>query len=608
VNHPCPRYEPELSAYLDGESTPALRVEIETHLRACEPCRAAVAQLRGVSRVLRRWDAQETRYATSSGFKNRVFTKIGVEDAAPAGRFAWRAAAAAALVAAGATGFALVAPRLRQEDDADIRSLAGEVAKLEQTIRSRPSAGRAEGDATPRDAAADVERVEPLRSTISPVAEDDAPAAPEPAPEVYEQRGGRSYLRDALPEHEDFARERDKLGLLEEMLKMQESRGAKAAEPNRTTQAAPAPSPLQTFFADLRVASGSFTPFERMEKVQVWPIEATTSRPSDPARPLTCEKSISRPKNGLRATERYSRDSVVVEVENQDAKRSVLILAGEVLVGAHQDRVAREDALIGPGDTVSIPTYGSGSALVRTSYFNYTSCSGIAPQGLRALVAADRALLTGELGQDRFGEYVADTVKSLASPQGRGSLNNLFSNPQLVAKAEPSPKSLEKRLDAPNVVGFAVTAGSRVLGVEVFGDHATFVDHRARLLQSYALAAIALSPDGTRLDGATPSRDAVAALVASSQTGVFQTCTTSGYGTLTVFRGVQSGPFGFGLLDGSHVVHASMFTSVPDAPEGGGRAGSHRGGGESSSAAEGSHSGGTRGGSSGGGEGATDSK
>ena len=98
MNHPCPRYEPELSSYVDDELSPADRAEFDTHLRACEPCRAAVQQLRSVSRTLRRWDASETRYAISTGFRNRVFAEIEA-DVAPRRRVAWRAVAAVGLVA-----------------------------------------------------------------------------------------------------------------------------------------------------------------------------------------------------------------------------------------------------------------------------------------------------------------------------------------------------------------------------------------------------------------------------------------------------------------------------------------------------------------------------
>jgi len=604
VTHPCPRYEPDLSAFLDGETTPARRAELETHLRSCEACRVAVAQLRGVSRALRRWDAQETRYATSSGFKNRVFAGIGVEEeAAPKRTFAWRAAAAVGLVAAGATAFALVAPRFETGESEAYRQLAWDIKRLSKAMNNRASAPTVRDEQRPVETAK-VERLAPLEPVVDAPGADDDSATADAAPEIYEQRGDRRYLRDALSIHEDFARERDRLVLLEELRKMQEEKNQKPTELARPTQAAAAPSPLATYLGELRVASTSYLPFQ---KVQVWPIESTSAKSGPEAlRAFACEKAIAAGK--FTASENGSRDSVVVE--NHDAKRPVLVLAGDVLVGGRQDRVAREDALIGPGEQLSLSTYGSGGER-RTSYTRFTECTGIAPQALRALAGADRALFPGGLAQEKFNDYVADTVRSLVSPSPLGSLDKLFSNPELIGAADGYVRNFEKRLDAPNVVGFAVSAGGRLLGFEAFGDHATFVDHRLRLMRSYVLAAIALSPDGTRLAGDVPSRDAVVAMVASAPKSVFPPGTPSGFGTLVVFRGADNGPFGFGLLDGSRVVHAALFTAVPEPPDapGGGHAGGHRGAGDAPSGPETSHSGGARGGSSGdGAEGATDSQ
>ncbi len=603
---PCPRYEPELSAYLDGETPSARRAEIESHLRVCDACRAAVARLRGVSRALRRWDAQETRYATSTGFRSRVYSQIGVEDAPASGGFAWRAAAAAALVAAGATGSALVARRFGSDDRAAYERLAAQVAQIEAEYRTRPVEKSADPAAPP--AAASVDPLPQLRPIVAPLSPEDAAATPEAPPDVYEQRGDWRFLREALPDHESYARERDSLELREErQRRMQESSSQKSPETVRaTTQAAPAPSPLATFLGEARLASGSFGDYQ---KVQVWPIETSAVRASDAARPLACEKAVAQ--QILRVTESPTSESVVVE--NRDAKRPVLVLAGDVLVGGRRDRMAREDVLVGPGDQLSIPTYGSGRSL-RTSYTHFTSVNGIAPQELRALVAADRALLSGGIGQDRFDDFVAETLRSLSSPSGRGTLDNLFTNPMLVDKADLYERRLGKRLEPANVVGFAVTAGGKLLGAEIFGDHATFADQRSRLLRSYVLAAIASSPDGTRLDGAVPSRDAVAAVLASAPKGVFPPQgTPSGSGTLVAFRGgVEGGPFGFGLLDGAHVVHAAWFTSVPDGadPAAGAHAGPHRGvGGADAGGAEGgARPSGTRGGPSSEGDGATDAK
>ena len=43
----------QLSAYLDGALTPAERAAVDTHLGSCADCRARLAELRGVSALLR---------------------------------------------------------------------------------------------------------------------------------------------------------------------------------------------------------------------------------------------------------------------------------------------------------------------------------------------------------------------------------------------------------------------------------------------------------------------------------------------------------------------------------------------------------------------------
>lgn len=552
MTHPCPRYEPELSAYLDGETTPALRAEIESHLRVCDSCRAAVGQLRLVSRTLRRWDAQETRYAASTGFRNRVLSKVGAGRATGRSDAAWRIAAGIALVAAGAGGFALVSPRLADRDPAANDRVAAQLDRLEKLLRERPATNA--GAVSP-DGAAGVERLAPLGPVVAEPVPDDAPPAPAAAPDVFEPRGDEHFLRDALPDHDAFSRERRFLALQEQLRRMQESPVASAERP--TSEHTAAPSPLATFLGEVRVAPGNYPPFEQ---VQVWPIELTGARPSDRPRAIPCAEAIAQ--EILSVTESPTRETIVVEV-NPDSKRPVLVLAGDVLAGGRQDRVAREDVLVAPGEKLSIPTYTSGRQRPPTSYKGFNYSQGVAPPDLRALVAVDRALMSGGLGQTAFDAAVARTVGALASPGRLGSLDNLYSNPELVQQADRYVKKFEKRLDAPNVVGFAVSAGGNLLGVEVFGDHATFADHRARVLRSYVMAALA----PLRLEGATPSRESVAAILAAAPKGAFHAESQTVSGTFSVFRGVEGAAFGFGLLDGSRVVHSVFFTSVPPGAE-----------------------------------------
>jgi hypothetical protein len=116
-------------------------------------------------------------------------------------------------------------------------------------------------------------------------------------------------------------------------------------------------------------------------------------------------------------------------------------------------------------------------------------------------------------------------------------------------------------------VGVAVSAGSRLLGIEVFGDHATFLEHRARVLRSFVHSALASSPDGNRLDGPPPSRESVIGVLTSAPRAAFHDEPPLGAGKLSVFCGVGREVFGYGLLEGSQAVHAVMFTSVPAVPD-----------------------------------------
>lgn len=557
MKHPCPRYEPELSAYVDGETTPALRAEIDTHLRLCASCRAAVAQLRGVNLVLRRWDAHETRYATTEGFRNRVLTKVGAGTEIASGAMRWRIAAGLALVAAGAGSFALLRRRDPAPTAADYAALRADIQRLEAALDRRGAAPRA-NDVT---AAQPLERLAPLSEIVTRPSADDAPAVAPGVAEVWEQHGDERILSEAIRDHDEFTRERSFLALVEQQVRMFEERRPEASAGPVTAAPPAVASGLALFLGEVRVASGNFPAFEQ---VQVWPIELASAGAAARPAAVSCSEAIAR--NMLAVAEGASTETVVAE--NKDATKAALVLAGDVIAGGRQDRVARQDVLIAPSGRTSIPTYGCGrSHTSGTKLFRHSD--GIAPPEQRALAAADRAMVASGVDQAVFDASVDRTMRSLASPPGR-SLDSLFSNLSIGAQAERLTKKFEKRLDSPSVVGFAFSVGSQILGVETFGDHATFADHRARLLQSYVLAVLSMD----RRDGDTPSRGDVTAVLDAARQGVFHADVAAGAGTLSVFRGLDGHAFGFGLLDGAHVVHSVVFTGLPaDADGPGGRMG-----------------------------------
>src|SRR5262249_31482569 len=158
----------------------------------------------------------------------------------------------------------------------------------------------------------------------------------------------------------------------------------------------------------VRAAPGNF---ESYDQVLVWPIELTSTGTS--ARPVavSCSDAIAR--EVLTVVEGATNETVVAE--NKDATRSVLVLAGDVLAGGRQDRVARQDVLVAPGERTSIPTYGCGKSHP-SSTKTFRHSDGVAPLEQRALAAADRALVASGIDQSVFDASVDRTIRALASP------------------------------------------------------------------------------------------------------------------------------------------------------------------------------------------------
>ena len=551
----CAPFETELSAFVDGELDAATRAHVEHHVAACAHCRAEVVALRRVGTTLRRWDAHETRYATSTGFRNRVLALVDSAAAEPAGDLrAWRRASAAAAVAACAVAAVTwSAMRPAPAPATDLDALAARVQSLEAQV----AAAR---DAAPRPVTTagreplDIERLGDVPEIVAPeTASNPAAAGPEDS-DPWEMRGGGMLLRDAIPDYEHFNAERLRLSFEERLARVEHLNSAGAGTDPGTagsaTTAAPAPSALGAFFANVDLVSAKTTPFER---IQVWPIEVTPATKNS-SKIVVLEQAIDE-----RVLQVSEDNSGGVVAENSDLKgRSVLLLAGDVLKGGRRDRVLREDVLLAPGRRISLPVFGASAERSGTSYRRFTRSLLLAPVDVRAYVAS--AYLGAVVTQHDVDEVVRAAITDLGSPGGERSLENLWTNPNIYREGSRYVDAFRKRLDGKNVVGFVLAAGSDLIGVEVCGDPETFRALRDRLLRSHVLYALARPSDS----GASPpsERDA-RALLTAARTGMFDEPPAAGDGTLSVFRAVQGDVFGYGLLDGTRVVHATVFAGVP---------------------------------------------
>jgi anti-sigma factor RsiW len=155
-----------LSEYVDGELDPATHAALEAHLATCPGCRATRDELQRVVTRARDigyrepatdlWAAIETSITANAPRRGRRLVTLS-----------WaRLAAAAAIVAVLAGGFAWVVATRRQ---ADVATLPSSRDTIVTGFRSPTPAGAALAVASYRDAAADLERAfEAGRSTLRP--------------------------------------------------------------------------------------------------------------------------------------------------------------------------------------------------------------------------------------------------------------------------------------------------------------------------------------------------------------------------------------------------------------------------------------------------------
>jgi len=156
-----------------------------------------------------------------------------------------------------------------------------------------------------------------------------------------------------------------------------------------------------------------------------------------------------------------------VSVTNKGPKR-ILLMAGELLVGGHQDRVVGADTIIEPGQTVQVPVYcvESGRSTGDTDIF--TPADHSVPTSVK--IAA--------LGGDQ--EAVWSNVSSFNLGVGMRASGVTTVNAGLkMAEVKERQSSDYERLwgklsSESNVVGAVVAIDGKILSLELFGSNGIF--------------------------------------------------------------------------------------------------------------------------------------
>lgn len=234
-----------------------------------------------------------------------------------------------------------------------------------------------------------------------------------------------------------------------------------------------------------------------------------------------------------------------VRVKNK-SRHYIFGLAGELIIGAKQDRMLKEDILLPPfSKWLEIPVYCTEHGRWTEQTQKFQSRGIMMPGKLRGKAMKTESQAEVWAGVDEVHADLAVAPKTRA-------FKEVYESPNIQEKSQPYLKEL---LPIPrktkNIIGVVVAVGDEIICADLFANHSLFDRMWEKLLRSYVIDALAkLTSDGISLDEAVNFLNSIT-------DGNFTNLATPGAGKLVRMNtNISSGS---ALLFRSDVVHLDLF-------------------------------------------------
>ena len=236
---------------------------------------------------------------------------------------------------------------------------------------------------------------------------------------------------------------------------------------------------------------------------------------------------------------RVSDDAEVnrLMVTNNSGKTLVLI-AGEIIIGGKQDRIVGEDCVIASNNKpvpVNVYCVEHGRWSERTSFGQSRANSGASDSDPLARTAAPgtfgapaaggmaapnvRAKAQAEKSQDGVWTEVSKLERENQVSSTTGTLNKVYEDRRVSAKLSDYERAIKNKLSGKNVVGAVVAIGGRVMSADVFASPKLFQAYWPKLLKSYALEAVSSGKGGNQTVGRAEAEAFLARVDAPASSG-----------------------------------------------------------------------------------------
>jgi hypothetical protein len=246
-------------------------------------------------------------------------------------------------------------------------------------------------------------------------------------------------------------------------------------------------------------------------------------------------------------------------VENH-GKEPVLILEGEELIGAKQNRTANVTVLVPAGKTVRIPVtcVESGRWAYQTRAFASSEQVHFARGRVNKMASVSESMKhsgSRRANQQAVWDDIAQKTSRMRVSAPTGAMTDVFDAHR--TRLEDYVGAFQTK---PDQLGALFAIGDRIEGFELFDCSETFTEMLPKLIRSYAIDAI----EDLRSHRRNPTEGDAETFLGLLRKAQFETYPAVGEGTEV--RLTQPGLIGAGLVAEGRVVHLAAF-SAPHSTE-----------------------------------------
>ncbi len=264
---------------------------------------------------------------------------------------------------------------------------------------------------------------------------------------------------------------------------------------------------------------------------------------------------------GTASVREISRDGSVPELMLENSGRqSVLVLDGEELIGAKQNRTANVTILAPAGKTLRIPVacveagrwHDQGREFASSEQVHFS-------RGRAARMASVSGSLrrTGsrQADQAEVWDEIADKCVRMSVQAPTSAMLDVFETHRTRVEDYVGAFRAE-----PEQTGAVFAIGDKVEGLELFDCPQTLAEMLPKLIRSYAIDAV----ESIGSHRCNPSAENASAFLSRLRSGEFETYTAVGEGTEV--RSSAPGVIAGGLVAEGRVVHLAAFSAPTGAP------------------------------------------